>query len=265
MACLAVAALAVPSVDAAAGPPKALPGAHAHNDYNHKRPLHDALERGYVSIEADVFLVDGKLLVGHAASELKPERTLETLYLDALREHILTHGLMFRDDERLTLLVDLKTDGPATYAALAKLLPKYDGVFYDYKDNVLSTWMVNVVVTGNRPIDEITRDPNRRVAIDGRLADLAGNPPMELMPLVSESWTNHFKWLGNGPMPDAERERLREIAEQVQSQRRRLRFWATPDNPAVWKELQAAGVDFIAADDLDALQSFLRGPDAVVK
>jgi hypothetical protein len=246
----------------AAEPPAALPGAHAHNDYYHPRPLFDALERGFVSIEADVFLVEGKLLVGHYADELRPERTLESLYLEPLHKHIeASGGRVFEGGERLTLLVDFKTDGPAAYAVLAKLLSKYDGVFFDVKDEKLVPRAVDIVVTGNRPIDEITRDKRRRVAIDGRLADLAGNAAKELIPLVSESWTSHFSWRGDGPMPAAERERLREIAEQVHTQGRKLRFWATPDAAAVWSELQAAGVDLIGADDLEALQSFLSKRD----
>ena len=47
-----------------------LPGplgqAHAHNDYYHKRPLLDALSHGFCSVEADVFLKNGRLLVGPA-------------------------------------------------------------------------------------------------------------------------------------------------------------------------------------------------------
>jgi len=34
--------------------------AHAHNDYLHKPPLLAALEHGFTSVEADIFLVDGK-------------------------------------------------------------------------------------------------------------------------------------------------------------------------------------------------------------
>src|SRR5271154_2391532 len=58
---------------------------HAHNDYEHTRPLFDALDQGFTSVEADIYLVDGQLLVGHTRSSLKPERTLEKLYLDPLR------------------------------------------------------------------------------------------------------------------------------------------------------------------------------------
>src|SRR5712692_10174041 len=48
-------------------PPRIVPlkHAHAHNDYEHKRPLLDALDHGFCSVEADVFLDGDALLVGH--------------------------------------------------------------------------------------------------------------------------------------------------------------------------------------------------------
>src|SRR5512135_1483640 len=46
--------------------PTPLVHAHAHNDYQHERPLLDALDRGFCSVEADVHLVNGELLVAHA-------------------------------------------------------------------------------------------------------------------------------------------------------------------------------------------------------
>ena len=59
--------------------------AHAHNDYEHTHPLFDALDHGFASVEADIHLVDGQLLVAHSRSEVNPERTLQALYLDPLR------------------------------------------------------------------------------------------------------------------------------------------------------------------------------------
>jgi hypothetical protein len=47
---------------------------HAHNDYLHDRPLLDALDAGFSSVEADIFLVDDQLLVAHTAREIDPER-----------------------------------------------------------------------------------------------------------------------------------------------------------------------------------------------
>ena len=58
----------------AAGPPALvtpLRHAHAHNDYAHRRPLWDALDRGFCSVEADIFLSRGELLVGHTWFDLR--------------------------------------------------------------------------------------------------------------------------------------------------------------------------------------------------
>ena len=89
--------------------------AHAHNDYEHKRPLFEALENGFCSVEADVFLVDGKLLVGHTVSSLRPERTLESLYLDPLRERATANGgKIYPGGPTIFLLVDVKTKAKDT-------------------------------------------------------------------------------------------------------------------------------------------------------
>src|SRR5256885_2951300 len=53
---------------------------HAHNDYEHPHPLFDALDAGARSVEADVFLVNGKLLVAHSWVDVRPERSLQSLY-----------------------------------------------------------------------------------------------------------------------------------------------------------------------------------------
>jgi hypothetical protein len=85
-ALLAASCLANPA--SAAEPPAPIPRAHAHNDYLHERPLLDALDQGFCSVEADIFLVDGELRVGHSALELRKGRTLEALYLKPLAERV---------------------------------------------------------------------------------------------------------------------------------------------------------------------------------
>ncbi len=39
--------------------------AHAHNVYEHERPIFDALSHGFTSVEADVWFVNGERLMGH--------------------------------------------------------------------------------------------------------------------------------------------------------------------------------------------------------
>ena len=58
--------------------------AHAHNDYLHERPLLDALSHGFCSVEADIFLANDELQIGHFRFQLKQGRTLQKLYLDPL-------------------------------------------------------------------------------------------------------------------------------------------------------------------------------------
>lgn len=241
---------------------KPLYRAHAHNDYLHDRPLFDALDRGFTSVEADVFLVDGRLLVAHTVLELDPQRTLEKLYLDPLRERVRAGGgKLFADGTSLTLLVDLKADGEATYRALAKTLAHYDDIITVVRDGRLEQKPVTVIVSGERPRETIAAEKVRYVGIDGRLGDLDSKLPSHLLPLISDNWSSHFKWRGEGDMPPAEQEKLAVIVEQAHSAGRRVRFWAAPDRPAMWRQLHAAGVDLINTDDLDGLAEFLRAAE----
>ena len=63
-------------------------------------------------------------------------------------------------------------------------------------------------------------------------------------------------------MPDEERKKLREIVAKAHARGRIVRFWATPESPAVWKELRDAKVDLINTDQLEQLQKFLSVADA---
>src|SRR5689334_8437966 len=96
--------------------------AHAHNDYEHKRPLFDALDNGFCSVEADVFLEGDTLLVGHARADLRPGRTLEKLYLDPLRERIKTNGgRVYKNGPAIWLFVDVKTEAKSTNEAIDRV------------------------------------------------------------------------------------------------------------------------------------------------
>lgn len=248
-------------VAAVAAEPTPLTNAHAHNDYAHARPLLDALDHGFCSIEADVWRVGDELLVGHTALELAPQRTLEALYLKPLADRIAAHdGWVYTRNLPVTLLIDIKTDGATTYALLRTQLAKYPQLFGRPAAGQPSQAPMIAVLSGDRPISVVAADADRVCTIDGRLPDLKTEQDAQLVPLVSDAWSTEFHWTGNGPMPAAERDKLRRFVATAHSQGRRLRFWATPDDEAVWAELTAAGVDLIGADDLDRLQRFLSAP-----
>lgn len=270
---LAVLGLVAGAVPATAAPHhervRPLAQAHAHNDYEHARPLHDALGEGFTSVEADIYLVGGELLVAHDPEDLDPARTLTALYLEPLRERVIAnHGGVYRGFRDFQLLIDIKTEGESTYAALDTLLrsPRYAFLWTAYRYGHVRTRAVTAVVSGNRPRATMEAQRTRVAFYDGRIAnqsDLGPGSDARLTPLVSDNWTNLFSWTGAGPMPADERAELREIIRTAHRAGQRVRFWATPDvagpeRDAVWRELVAADVDHINTDDLKGLADFLR-------
>lgn len=236
-----------------------LPQAHAHNDYLHERPLLDALDQGFCSVEADIFLVDGKLLVAHTQSELTPARTLESLYLKPLAERVRAGGgRVYRNGPQMTLLIDFKNDGAETWALLNEVLARYAEMLTRVEGNEVVEGAVTVIVSGDRPFEVIAKTTPRYAGVDGRLSDLDSDAPSHFMPLISDQWSRHFKWKGKGSMPEEERQKLADLVQRVHRSGRRLRFWATPDVEPMWRTLHEAGVDLINTDDLDGLSRFLR-------
>lgn len=242
---------------------KPLPNAHAHNDYMHPRPLLDALDHGFCSVEADIFRVGDELLVAHERATLKPERTLRRLYLDPLRQRVRANGgRVYPDGPSLLLLIDIKEAGEAVYALLKPMLREYREMLTEVRNGKVREGAVTVVISGDCPRAAILADPVRYAAIDGRLSDLDSPLPAHAMPLISDSWFAKFRWLGIGPMPEEERARLRAFVERAHAAGRRVRFWSTPHSEALWTELLAAGVDLLNADDLGRLKRFLNAPQA---
>ena len=59
-------------------------GIHSHNDYWRDVPFYSALSVGCISIEADVWLIDGTLFIGHELGALTPARTFLSLYVNPI-------------------------------------------------------------------------------------------------------------------------------------------------------------------------------------
>lgn len=246
---------------AIAAPPSALPRAHAHNDYEHARPLLDALDQGFASVEADVHLVEGQLLVAHDLNKTHPDRTLESLYLRPLAERCRTNGgFVFDPGTEFTLLVDIKANPEGSYAALKSLLEPHQELLTRFTDTNRVRGAITVILSGARPLEQVKSETVRWCALDGRLADLEANPSPFLFPLVSDSWRPTFAWFREERLTEADRIRLRTFVRRAHEQGRRIRFWGVQDQPFAWRELNDAGVDLINTDRLSELRQFLLNP-----
>ncbi len=237
----------------------AFKGGHSHNDYHQARPLLEALDHGMVSIEADVFLREHQILVGHSEEELKQNRTLDGLYLGPLRNIIEREGEKFRP---VILLVDIKDRGEETYQALKPLLAKYSRMLTEYRDGKIIKRQVTVILSGSRPIETLRTEKQRYAFIDGRLNGKDWKDSPSLIPLISDDWNSFFSWKGKGNIPGDEYQKLKGFVDTCHKNNQIIRFWGIPDAPGVredyWSVLEKAGVDLLGCDCPACLEKFIN-------
>lgn len=233
--------------------------AHAHNDYAHARPLFDALEQGFGSVEADVWLVDGQLLVAHSAKEVKPGRTLGALYLDPLRERVRKNGgRVYRAGPTITLLIDVKSDAAPTYLALHEVLKTYADMLTTFRDGGTEAKAITVIISGNRARELMAAQRLRYAAYDGRMTDLEANDPVSFIPWISENTEKILGHKWERELTPDEHAKLKNFTVRAHAAGRKVRFWNTPDREDAWAILADMEVDLINTDNLAGLAKFLR-------
>lgn len=239
-----------------------LPTGHAHNDYKHVRPLHTALRYGYASVEADVFPVDGDLLVAHERYSTAAHRTLRALYLEPLAERVRRTGSV-HPGRSLQLLVELKGDPKLGWEIIADQLAEYADMLTRYERGAVHRGPVTVVLTGaGVPVNLVAAETERLAFCDGTLS-IMDEHPAEVVPLVSERWLDHFRWYGLLPLAARHRKALHAMVSRVHEAGRLMRFYALPRWPryarrSSWREMAAAGVDYVSVDRLRGYAAYCR-------
>ncbi|GJN89543.1 hypothetical protein Rhopal_002530-T1 [Rhodotorula paludigena] len=249
---------------------------HSHNDYWRDVPLIDALSVGCKSVEADVYLSDGKLLVGHTRSALTSARSLDALYLDPMLEIFAlqnpssddtaayTNGVYSYDPaQSLQFIIDYKTEASALHEAIIPALERFRSrdllSYLDTTTSRLHIRPLTVVCSGNCNVSTVLSQTGRRdIFLDAPLHDIA-NPmyTSEVAALASTSWKKTLGWVDSWSMGKAKRDKVRALVEIAHAKGIQARFWETPSWPAfvrdnIWRGLLASGVDYINADDLYA-------------
>ncbi|KAL8816449.1 MAG: hypothetical protein Q9223_004544 [Gallowayella weberi] len=178
---------------------------HSHNDYWRRVPLYSAIEAGCISVEADVWLFDEELYIGHSLASLTPNRTLASLYVDPLVQilekqnpttrfhpdgNASQHGVFDTVPEQsLNLLIDFKTSGSALFPyVVAALEPLRSRGYLTHRSGTqVVSGPITVIGTGNTPFNLVNSDitnPHLDIFFDAPLAalweDLSGgekSPP----------------------------------------------------------------------------------------
>jgi hypothetical protein len=228
------------------------PAIHSHNDYWRERPMLEALEAGAGSLEADVFLIDGELRIGHSLAEAQKGARLQDAYVPFVDHPILHQPVPEGRSENVILLVDIKEDGTRAWARLRELLAGVKGRLAGARPGP-----VRVVVSGDRDQQAILSDPEGLAGVDGRFDEPREGIPAWRIPLVSGSWTSFFAWSGQGAFPEDQASRLTAITSSIRAEGRRSRFWASPDLPLAWSALLKGGADFINTDRPGSVRAWL--------
>ncbi|HOV33867.1 MAG TPA: phosphatidylinositol-specific phospholipase C/glycerophosphodiester phosphodiesterase family protein [Candidatus Hydrogenedens sp.] len=233
--------------------------AHSHNDYIRRRPLFEALENGFCSVEADIYWVNGDLLVAHDLDKCKPERNLRDMYLKPIFECVRrNNGHVYQTSSEFWFLIDIKNEPEKAYALLREQLEPYKSSLTRIENGKKINGAVTVVISGAVPREAITKDTNRYAFIDGRIDDLDKNLSPELVPWISNSWFSIFSWNGKGEIPEQERQKLREIVKRAHEEGKKVRFWDIPQTQDCWEVLYEEGVDFLHSDVPYRLSNFFK-------
>ncbi|EME48129.1 hypothetical protein DOTSEDRAFT_69910 [Dothistroma septosporum NZE10] len=164
---------------------------HSHNDYWRRVPLLDAVHWGCTGVEADVWLFDEELYVGHNVGSLTRNRTFKNLYVNPLVDLLDSmnpnttfgtttgHGVFDVDpSQSLILLIDFKTNGHETFPFVSQQLQSLrEKDYLTYWDGSQThSRAVTVVGTGNTPFDLVTKNETYRdIFFDAPLDSLYEN------------------------------------------------------------------------------------------
>lgn len=229
---------------------------HSHNDYARRVPFYQAYAQQVASIEADLFLRDGQLLVGHDPEDLFADMTFEKLYVEPLVMLFARNGgrAWAGSDENLQLMVELKSETAPTLRAVAEMLGRWPGVF----DPAVNPRAVRVTVTGRVPApDEFAQYP-AWIGFDGQWDVDYTSEQLERVALVSANFRNFSQWNGKGSIIPSELARLEEVIDRAHAWGKPVRFWGAPEGVTVYYTFHNLGIDYINTDRPEQCAEFFN-------
>jgi YVTN family beta-propeller protein len=227
-------------------------GKHSHNDYEQKKAFYTAYQYRFESMEADLILNDGRLLVAHSLSEVDEKRTIASLYLQPIAAAIQTNnGTIYPEKEKtLQLLIDIKTEAYGTLNELLAELEKYP--------TITQCRTIRIFISGNRPKEEEYIKYPDYIFFDGRPGVTYSRESLRKVALISTGFTAHSKWDGKSALPPGEAKALQTFVNQAKQLKIPFRFWGCPDLPLAWETFIKMGVDYINTDKIEELATFSK-------
>ncbi|KAK9856901.1 hypothetical protein MYU51_021323 [Penicillium brevicompactum] len=213
------------------------------------------LSHGCTSTEADVWLYNGTLYVGHDHSALMASRTLESLYINPILDVLerqnpespfvnkpTKNGVWDTDTEQtLYFFIDVKTSGPETFKAVIAALEPFrkKGYLTTLKNGkTITNGPVTVIGTGGTPLDLVAPVKDRDYFFDAPLANLTDPAYADITRTVSPVASTDFqKTVGkitrdtDPILTDAQLQALRDQISTANERGIGARYWNTPYFP----------------------------------
>ncbi|RDL41738.1 PLC-like phosphodiesterase [Venustampulla echinocandica] len=249
---------------------------HSHNDYWRAVPLYNALAAGCTGVEADIWLSDNELLVGHNRHSLRKHRTLRSLYIDPLisilenqntpqpfsNSSTLRGVFDTNPNKSVALLLDFKTDGALLFPTVEEqLLPlRQKGYLTYFNGSTVVPGLITVVGTGNTPFDQVIANSTYRdIFFDAPLSDLAAESKYtsenSYYASVSLSKSPGRTWFNK--LSSKQVDTIKEQIKVADDRGLVSRYWDIPAWPvslrtSVWEVLAQNGVGLLNVDNLAA-------------
>ncbi|MDB5210241.1 MAG: hypothetical protein JWQ30_1068 [Sediminibacterium sp.] len=223
--------------------------AHSHNDYLNSEPFQRAYRNNFGSIEADIYPVNGVLLVAHGKKDIASKNTLQGMYINPLLKK-----LSVDHTRKLNLLIDIKDD----YKQSLNLLIKELEPLRKYLSTPEKSGQVTILISGTRPPPAEYKNYPAYIIFDNDQSSPHNAAEWKRVGLVSVTFGKYSAWKGVGPLDPAEQKKIKFTIDSVHHAGKTIRFWAAPDTEASWLKQMELGVDLIGTDLVDELGSFLR-------
>lgn len=191
--------------------------------------VYTALRKGYVSVKAEVRLINGELMA-------TPNHTLEESYLTPLFERYRENdGRIYKDHSSLFyLFIAIKGNENMTRLALEKVLTKYQAMIASSKWKTQAR-PVKVVLIDPSPalVQSISNQSSSLITIEGDYHNIQQGTSHLIMPVTGVNY-DHL-----------DHKSIRATAKALHRQGKKLRLYDVPEDHDLWQELIKSGVDFI--------------------
>lgn len=212
---------------------------HIKTDDPTEKIVYTALKKGFVSIKAEVQLVDGELKV------LNNQR-FEDVYLRPLLNRYQAYGGSIYQDyfELFYLFIQIKGDEYQTVKVLDQTLATYEEMIAGFEGTRHRSPLKVVLIDASPQLaNEIMNKESSLISLEGDYPHLDQTVHFSRMPVVGLNFDN------------LDREKILKTARRLHRKGKKLRLYNVPSDQVLWESLIHSGADFISSNGSQPLLS----------